>query len=102
MLSDGSQPVGRGIGPALEARDGLAVLRREPGAPQDLAGRAIALAGALLELAGAAAPGTGLAAAAEALVGGVDEARRNSVKSIRPNEILARQRGMERNYRARP
>ncbi len=70
VLSDGMQPVGRGIGPALEARDVLAVLRREAGAPQDLAERAIALAGALLELAGAAASGTGQAAAAAVLADG--------------------------------
>ena len=70
VLSDGSQPVGRGIGPALEARDVLAVLRGDAGAPQDLAERAIALAGALLELAGAAPSGTGPAAAAAALADG--------------------------------
>ena len=57
VLTDGSQPVGRGIGPALEARDVLAVLRCEPNAPQDLRQRAVALAGALLELAGAAPQG---------------------------------------------
>lgn len=50
--SDGSSPVGRGIGPALEARDVLAVLRREPTAPQDLRDRALDVAGALLDLAG--------------------------------------------------
>jgi thymidine phosphorylase len=50
VLTDGAQPVGRGIGPALEARDVLAVLRGEPGAPPDLRGRALALAGMILEL----------------------------------------------------
>jgi thymidine phosphorylase len=59
LLNDGSQPVGRGIGPALEARDVLAVLRNELDAPEDLRARAAALAGALLELASAAVPGTG-------------------------------------------
>src|SRR5215203_1538042 len=38
VLSDGTQPVGRGIGPALEARDVLAVLQNRPGAPEDLRG----------------------------------------------------------------
>jgi len=51
--SDGSAPVGRGIGPALEARDVLAVLRREQDAPPDLRERALDLAGSLLDLAGA-------------------------------------------------
>ena len=67
VLSDGSQPIGRGIGPALEARDVLAVLRREEGAPQDLRDRSTGLAGALLELAGAAPAGHGRAIAAAAL-----------------------------------
>ena len=48
--TDGSQPVGRGIGPALEARDVLAVLRRAPDAPQDLRDRALTLAAELLAL----------------------------------------------------
>ena len=67
VLTDGFQPVGRGIGPALEARDVLAALRCEAGAPQDLRGRSIALAGALLELTGIAASGGGQAMAATAL-----------------------------------
>ena len=50
-VSDGTAPVGRGIGPALEARDVLAVLRRAPDAPDDLRLRALDLAGHLLELA---------------------------------------------------
>lgn len=52
FFSDGTQPVGRRIGPALEARDVLAVLECSPDAPQDLRSRALDLAGALLELAG--------------------------------------------------
>ncbi|MCV4820187.1 thymidine phosphorylase, partial [Escherichia coli] len=59
LLTDGSQPVGRGIGPALEAMDVLAVLERRHDAPQDLRERALLLAGAVLEMAGKAAPGEG-------------------------------------------
>ena len=55
--TDGSQPVGRGIGPALEARDVLAVLQGS--GPADLRERAVRLAGAVLELAGAAGDGQG-------------------------------------------
>jgi thymidine phosphorylase len=61
--TDGSQPVGRGIGPALEARDVLAVLQGRDDAPDDLRERALRLAGAVLELAGAAPDGHGSAAA---------------------------------------
>ncbi len=63
--TDGSQPVGRGIGPALEARDVLAVLQGN--GPRDLRERAIRLAAAVLELAGAAAAGEGTALAGAAL-----------------------------------
>ncbi|MGQ0740999.1 MAG: thymidine phosphorylase family protein [Alphaproteobacteria bacterium] len=64
---EGSQPIGRGIGPALEARDVLRVLQRAPDAPRDLRDRAVALAGALLELGGAAPRGGGPSLAAKAL-----------------------------------
>jgi len=57
--TDGLAPVGRGIGPSLEARDVLAVLRNEPGAPADLAQRSVLLAGLLLEFGGAAPAGAG-------------------------------------------
>ncbi|MBI1288574.1 MAG: thymidine phosphorylase [Flavobacteriales bacterium] len=50
VITDGTQPVGRGIGPALEARDVLAVLRNDADAPDDLKERALLLAGELLEL----------------------------------------------------
>ncbi len=70
VLTDGMQPVGRGIGPALEARDVLSVLQCEPNAPSDLKQRAIALTSALLELAGAVSQGAGDAMAAEALDSG--------------------------------
>ena len=67
VLTDGTQPVGRGIGPALEAHDVLAVLRAKAGAPADLRERAVALAGPLLEMAGKAAPGEGIDVARAAL-----------------------------------
>jgi thymidine phosphorylase len=59
VLSDGNQPVGRGVGPALEARDVLAVLQGSPHAPADLRARACNLAGTLLELGGRAPTGAG-------------------------------------------
>jgi thymidine phosphorylase len=70
VVTDGLQPVGRGIGPALEARDVLSVLRSEPGAPTDLQQRSLALAGALLELCGAAPPDGGEKVATGVLAGG--------------------------------
>jgi thymidine phosphorylase len=63
IVTDGTQPVGRGIGPALEARDVLAVLRGEPDAPRDLRERALLLASHVLELSPRVAPGSGHALA---------------------------------------
>jgi thymidine phosphorylase len=70
VVSDGSQPVGRGVGPALEARDVLAVLNNSADAPADLRERSLHIAGAVLELAGAAVQGGGVAVAQEALTSG--------------------------------
>lgn len=49
VFTDGVRPVGRGIGPALEARDVLDVLQNKKDAPQDLRERSIMLAGKVLE-----------------------------------------------------
>ncbi|MGD8690442.1 MAG: thymidine phosphorylase, partial [Gammaproteobacteria bacterium] len=70
VITDGSQPVGWGIGPALEARDVLAVLQCSPQAPRDLRERALMLAANVLELGGAARHGEGRAIAASALDSG--------------------------------
>jgi len=52
IRTDGNQPVGVGIGPALEAHDVLKVLQNHDEAPDDLRERALMLASALLELTG--------------------------------------------------
>lgn len=70
VRSDGRQPVGRSIGPALEMTDVLAVLRGQAGAPADLRARSLHLAGTVLELGGAAAAGQGLEAARATLESG--------------------------------
>lgn len=70
VLTDGSQPIGRGIGPALEARDVMAVLRGEAGAPQDLRDRALLLAGQVLDFDPALPGGIGHVRAKELLDSG--------------------------------
>lgn len=70
VVTDGSQPVGRGIGPVLEARDVMQVLRGEPEAPSDLRARALMLAGRVLEFDPALPGGRGLARATELLESG--------------------------------
>jgi len=70
VMTDGAQPIGRGIGPALEARDVLAVLQNAKNAPDDLRIRAAQLAGQILELVRHAAPGTGYEIALAMLLNG--------------------------------
>lgn len=70
VFTNGSQPVGRGIGPALEAQDVLSVLRNEANAPPDLREKALRLSAAVLELADKAVPGTGYALAQTTLADG--------------------------------
>ena len=70
LRTDGRQPVGFGIGPALEARDVLSVLRGDAGAPPDLRERALDVAAALLDIAPGAAPGQGKATARSLLDSG--------------------------------
>ncbi len=69
-VSDGTSPIGRGIGPALEARDLVAVLRGDKTAPGDLRDRAITLAGYILEFSPDVAEGQGSIIAREILENG--------------------------------
>lgn len=64
------QPIGNGVGPALEARDVLRVLQRKSDRPRDLENKAIGLAAELLEMSGACRRGAGIAIAREALQSG--------------------------------
>jgi thymidine phosphorylase len=70
IITDGSQPVGRGIGPMLEARDVMNVLRNEQDAPEDLRDRALLLAGHILDFDPELEGGKGYARALELLASG--------------------------------
>lgn len=70
LLTDGKQPIGRGIGPILECIDCLQVLNNDPNAPKDLRTKAIFVAGEALELCGKAKKGQGQKLAEELLKSG--------------------------------
>ena len=55
-ITDGSQPIGRGVGPALEARDVSKVLAGDADAPADLREKSLMLAARVLGLGGVADP----------------------------------------------
>lgn len=57
LFTEGLSPVGRGVGPALEAHDVLAVLRNEAQQPRDLRDRALQLASQLYAFAHGALDG---------------------------------------------
>ncbi|TDQ78898.1 thymidine phosphorylase [Dongia mobilis] len=69
-ITDGSQPVGNGIGPMLEARDVMRVLENDPLAPRDLRARALLLAGHILDFDPGLRGGKGHARALELLESG--------------------------------
>jgi putative thymidine phosphorylase len=50
IITDGSQPIGNGIGPNLEARDILYILRKNPKAPKDLEKKSIYMADLLFKI----------------------------------------------------
>jgi thymidine phosphorylase len=70
VTTDGQQPIGNGIGPALEAHDVMAVLANEPDAPRDLREKSLRLAAHLLEHDPDLRGGAGYARACELLTSG--------------------------------
>jgi AMP phosphorylase len=52
MITDGSEPIGNGIGPALEARDVLWLLKRDKRRPLDLEKKCINMAEEIFKMAG--------------------------------------------------
>ncbi len=70
VISDGSEPIGNGIGAVLEARDVMKVLRNYDDAPRDLREKALFLAGRVIELDPNVRGGQGYAVAEEILDSG--------------------------------
>ncbi|MFA5953804.1 MAG: thymidine phosphorylase [Candidatus Pacearchaeota archaeon] len=70
VLTDGSQPIGNGIGPALEMIDVLKVLNQDESRPKDLEKKALFLAGEILEMSGKSKKGNGIKLAESVLKSG--------------------------------
>jgi len=91
ILTDGSNPIGKGIGPALEARDVLKTLAGE-GSPE-LAEKGMMMAGTLLEFCGKAKAGEGKTMARKALESGAALDKMHEIikaqggKPIKPGRI---------------
>ncbi len=93
ILTDGTKPIGRGIGPSLEAKDVLYILRNDSRAPNDLLEKSLMMAGLLLEIGGKARKGEGKKKATEILASGkayekmVEIIKAQNGKEINPDNI---------------
>jgi thymidine phosphorylase len=79
VITDGRQPIGRGIGPALEARDVMQVLQCDPRAPMDLRQKALRLAGRVIEFDPDVKGGDGYAIARDILDSGRALTKMNNI-----------------------
>ena len=70
VLTDGSQPIGNGIGPVLELVDITKILNPKEKGPKDLEKKSVFLAGQLLEMTGKAKKSQGEKMAKEILQSG--------------------------------
>ncbi|MBW6442468.1 thymidine phosphorylase [Patescibacteria group bacterium] len=91
VLTDGSQPIGAGIGPVLELRDIIKILDPKEVGPEDLRKKAIFLAGEIFEMTKRSKKGQGKKLAEEIL---------NSGKAFEKfKQIIKAQRGELRRLR---
>jgi len=79
VITDGRQPIGRGIGPVLETRDVMQVLNNDPDGPDDLRQKALRLAGRVLEFDPDVRGGQGYAIARDILESGRALAKMNDI-----------------------
>jgi len=79
VITDGRQPIGRGVGPVLEARDVMQVLENHPAAPMDLRQKALRLAGRVIEFDPDVRGGDGFAIARDILDSGRALAKMNQI-----------------------
>ena len=70
VITDGSEPIGNGIGSVLEARDIMKILRNKEDAPRDLLEKSLFLAGRILEFDPKLRGGQGYSVAKEILISG--------------------------------
>lgn len=93
VLTDGSQPIGNGVGPVLEMQDVLDVLRQE-GGPKDLEEKSLMLAGKILEMTGKARKGKGIIIARDILESGraftkfkqIIKAQKGRIRELKPGD----------------
>jgi AMP phosphorylase len=110
VLTRGDEPIGNGIGPALEMIDIIKVLKRSSDRPLDLEKKSLSLAGEIFEMVGKAKKGKGILLAKEILDSGkafdkfkqIIIAQKGSMKKLHPakfkKDILMKKSGKITEY----
>ena len=105
ILTDGSQPIGCGIGPVCELEDVINILDPKKVGPEDLEKKSLMLSGKLLEMTGKAKKNQGIKMAKEILYSGIAfekfkeiiKAQAGDIKRIKKakfkHDILAKKSG---------
>jgi len=88
VVTDARGPIGRGVGPRLEAIDVLSVLARESDAPSDLREKSLFLAGRLLERTGSVPDAQGYRRAQESLDSGRAEKTFEAILEAQGRRVL--------------
>ncbi len=102
VLTDGSQPIGSGIGPVLELEDIIKILNPKEKGPQDLEKKSLLLAGKLFEMTGKAKNGQGIKMAEEVLYSGkAFEKFKEIIKAQDGNLKKLKKAGFTRDIRAK-
>ena len=106
VLTNGSEPIGNGVGPALELIDLINILDPNKEGPRDLEKKSLFLAGEILEMTGKAKKGKGVKMAIEILSSGlafkkfkeIIKAQKGALKKLPlakfKKNILAKKRGI--------
>lgn len=81
IITDGSEPIGNGIGPRLEALDVVSVLKNEDSAPDNLREKSLFMAGLMLEMAGEVKKGKGYSLAKTILESGMAYEKFESIRN---------------------
>ena len=95
VLTDGSQPIGKGIGPVLELIDIIKILDPKQKGPEDLEKKALFLSGQILEMTKKAKKGKGEEKAREILLSGkafkkfkqIIKAQKGKIKKLNPGRF---------------
>ncbi len=95
VLTNGSQPIGNGVGPVLEMKDIIDILNPKKQGPHDLEEKSLFLAGELFEMTGKAEKNQGVKMAREILYSGkafekfkeIIKAQKGSLNNLKENKL---------------